>query len=43
MAKIVEMKILNLRMVERDSQSPPDVAPIKWRLAFAVEHDINCL
>ena len=41
MAKIVEMKILNLRMVERHGQSPPDVAPIKWRLAFAVEDEIN--
>ena len=27
MAKIVEMKILDLRMVKRDDQSPPDVAP----------------
>lgn len=41
MAKIVEMKILNLRMVERHGQSPPDVAPIKWSLAFAVEDEIN--
>ena len=41
MAKIVEMKILNLRIVERDGQSPPDVAPIKGRMAFAVEDDIN--
>ena len=41
MAKIVEMKILNLRMVKRDGQSPPDIAPIKWRMAFAVEDEIN--
>jgi hypothetical protein len=41
MAKIVEMEILNLRMVERDGQSPPDVAPIKRRMAFAVEDEIN--
>lgn len=41
MAKIVEMKIVDLRIVERDGQSTPDVAPIKWRMAFAVEDDIN--
>ena len=41
MAKIVEMKILDLRTVERGGQSSPDVAPIKGRLAFAVEHDVN--
>jgi len=41
MAKIVEMKILDLRTVERDVQRSPDVAPIKGRLAFAVENDVS--
>ena len=43
MAKIVEMEIVDLRTVEREVQRSPDVAPIKGRLAFAVEHEINCL
>ena len=43
MAKIVEMEIVDLRTVEREVQRSPDVTPIKGRLAFAVEHEINCL
>ena len=42
MTKIVEMEILDLRTVECCSQSSPDVASIEGRMAFAVEHDINC-
>jgi len=41
MAKIVKMKILDLRTIERDGQRSPDIAPIKGRLAFAVEDDVN--
>ena len=41
MAKIVKMEILDLRTIERGGQSSPDVAPIKSRLAFAVEDDVN--
>ena len=41
MAEIVEMKILDLRIVQRDGQSPPDVAPIEGRMAFAVKDAIN--
>ncbi len=40
-AKIVEMEILDLRTVERDGQSPPGVAPIEGRMAFAVKDEIN--
>ena len=41
MAKIVEMKILDFRTIERDGQSTPDVTPIEGRLAFAVEDNVN--
>jgi hypothetical protein len=41
MAKIMEMKILDLRDVERRDQCSPNIAPIKGRMAFAVEDDIN--
>ena len=41
MAKIVEMEIVDLRTVEREVQRSPDVAPIKGRLAFTVEHDVS--
>ena len=41
MAKIVKMEIVDLRIVQRDGERSPDVAPIEGRLAFAVEHDIN--
>ena len=41
MAKIVEMEIVDLRTVEREVQRSPDVAPIKRRMAFAVEHDVS--
>ena len=43
MAKIVEMEIVDLRTVEREVQRSPDVAPIKGRMAFAVEHDVSLL
>jgi hypothetical protein len=41
MAKLMEMKTLNLCIVEGDGQRSPDVAPIEGRLAFAVENDIS--
>ena len=43
MAKIVEMEIVDLRIVERNGQGPSDVAPIQRCLAFAVEDEINRL
>ena len=41
MAKIMEMEIVDLRTIERKVQRSPDVAPIKGRLAFTVEHDVS--
>ena len=41
MAKIMEMEIVDLRIVERDGQRPPDIAPIEGRMAFTMEDDIN--
>jgi len=41
MAKIVEMKILDLRDVERSGQSSPDVAPFERRLGLTVKHNAS--
>lgn len=41
MAKIVKMEIVDLRTIERQVQRSPDVAPIKGRMAFTMEDDIN--
>jgi hypothetical protein len=41
--KIVEVEILDLRKVQRRGQRSPNVAPVKGRIAFAVEDDINRL
>jgi hypothetical protein len=41
MAKIVAMKILDLRTVERDGQNSPDVAPIERRVGVTVKHDVG--
>ena len=43
MAKIVEMKVFDLRTIERGGQRSPDVASIEGRQAFAVGHEINRL
>src|SRR5437879_5969204 len=41
MAKIMEMKILDLRDIERKGQRSPDVAPIESRMGVTVEHDVS--
>ena len=41
MAKIVEMKIFDLRDIERSGQSSPDIAPIERRVGVTVEHDVS--
>ncbi len=40
-AKIMEMKIVDLRDVECHGQRSPDVAPIKSRMGVTVEHDVR--
>ena len=42
MAKIMEMKIVDLRDVERHGQRSPDVAPIERRMGVTVEYDVSC-
>jgi hypothetical protein len=41
MAKIVEMKILDLCDVERGGQSSPDIASIERRVGVTVKHDVG--
>ena len=41
MAKIMEMKIVDLCDVERNGQRSSDVAPIERRVGVTVEHDVS--
>jgi hypothetical protein len=43
MAKIMKMKIVDLRDVECHGQRPPDVAPIERRVGMTVEHEVSRL
>jgi len=41
MAKIMEMKVVDLCDVERNGQRSPDVAPIESRRGVTVEHEVR--